>query len=82
MTVKNTEEFSKDSGFNEEKVIIFVASDHIPGVAQFMSFYQAMSGGGFVGAVNPQLINPEKGIPVFRYNAGYRVDLDTYRNIQ
>lgn len=68
--MKNTEMFRKDSGCDKDKVNIMVASDYVPGLQAFMTFYKIMSALSFVGVA--EFEDFPKNIPVFRYNRGYR----------
>lgn len=66
----NTEVFRKDSGCNREKVNIMVASDYVPGLQVFSTFYRIMSGLPFFGVTESKIFT--KNPPVFRYNRGYK----------
>lgn len=65
----NTQEFASASGYNGERVNIFVATDYVPGVSEFMLFYRTISGNGFVFSDYPI---DKTDVMVFRHNKGYK----------
>ena len=68
---QNTEQFSEDSGCEDEFVDIVLASDFLPGSVSFTQFYRVVSGRWFVGIRDLSDFVGLK-IPLFRYNRGYR----------
>lgn len=73
--VNNTTSFKRASGCDEEKVKIFVSSDHVPNLPVFMNFYKVMSNNDFVGTSNSKQLVCSKNLPVFRYDKGYSKEL-------
>lgn len=67
--VRVTDLFREATGTEKETVSVFVASDFVPGLANFMCFYHLMTGRGFV------CVSREKRSchVVFRYNGGYKI---------
>jgi hypothetical protein len=76
--VVNTKEFSNLTKCTSPTVDIFVTSEYVPGLPDFMRYYMVMTGHPFVGVAEAGDVQfSDRMIPVFRFNRGYRVSPDS-----
>ena len=79
VTVTNTNMFTDASGWEAERVQIFVASDRVPGLSTFMRFFTLMCGLEFVTSTCLNDFPLPQKVAVFRYSRGYSVERSLYQ---
>ena len=79
--VKNTQEFIKKTGFDEEDVDIFVASELTPGLGTFLRFVKTMGNIDFVASSCPKDMNIPLKIPLFRSHGAYNITKEVFKEI-
>jgi hypothetical protein len=79
--VESTEKFREATGCDDVLVDLLVASDAIPGSTTFLKMYFPYSGRKAVCLVDPKSSDAPRNAPVFRYNRGWRMSEDRYREV-
>jgi hypothetical protein len=79
VAVENTEEFAKASGYTQDHVSIFVATEFVPGLGSFLRFVEVMSKVEFVASSDPNALPMPVKMPLFRHDRAYNVDADLFR---
>ena len=69
--METTEKFRKAvmTGYNEQFVDVFVATDYVPGSSTFLRFYKTFAGKGFIFTTDR---DPKRAMPIFRADKAYR----------
>lgn len=81
VSVRNTEEFSKESGFGAEFVDLFVPSEMTPGLGSFLRFLETMGGMNFAVSSDPKFMEVGKRIPLFRSSMAYNISKEKFREV-
>jgi len=63
--------FAEVSKVGVPEVDVIVGTDYLPGSVTFLRFYKLITGRDFVGLDEP-IEERDAGLPVFRYNRGYK----------
>jgi hypothetical protein len=72
VSLKNTDQFRKLTGCEDETVPVLAASDFIPKIVTFMRFNKLYNGRDYVFSIDPSKYNGPRPL-VLRYNRAYKV---------
>jgi hypothetical protein len=73
VSLANTDEFGRASGYGASWVTVFVASELTPGLGTFLRFLETMCREDFVASSDPSSVPPPSRIPLFRSRRAYNV---------
>jgi hypothetical protein len=81
VSLSNTDEFAKASGYGGNSVKVFIASELTPNLGTFLRFIETMSDDEFAISSDPKDMPIPEKIPLFRHHRAYNISDDIFREV-